>query len=83
MTEFDKRALQVQVRQKVIKRRKILDTIAFIILIPLLLPLLCINKLGELAELIADIIQKPYLHFKWKHLEKYRHKLCKKFIDNN
>jgi hypothetical protein len=66
-----------EIRTKMLKRRKILGIITFIILSPLLLPLLLINKLGEISEKIADIIQTPFHKLINKSMTKYKEKLEK------
>lgn len=66
-----------EIRAKLLKRRKVLGTICIIVLSPVLIPLLLVNKLGELSEKIANIIQAPCMIIINKHLRQYRKKLDK------
>lgn len=61
-----------KIREKLLKRRSILGIIFFIILSPLLVPLLLINKLGELSEELADTIQFPFIRIINNNVEKYK-----------
>ena len=66
-----------EMREKIIKRRNLINTILSIILLPVLLPLGIIYKLGELAEKIASLIQNPFLKMRDKMVENYKNKLEK------
>lgn len=66
-----------EMREKIIKRRNLINTILSIILLPILLPLGIIYKLGELAEKIASLIQNPFLKIRDKMVENYKNKLEK------
>jgi hypothetical protein len=68
---------QKEIREKIRKRRRTLGIIIFIVLSPILLPLLLINKLGEISEKIADIVQTPFCKLINKDTEKYRERLEK------
>lgn len=66
-----------EIREKIIKRRNIINAILSIILLPVLLPLGIIYKLGELAEKIASLVQNPFLKIRDKMVENYKNKLEK------
>lgn len=66
-----------EIREKLIKRRNLINTILSIILLPVLLPLGIIYKLGELAEKVASLIQNPFLKIRDKMVENYKNKLEK------
>lgn len=66
-----------KIREKLLKRRRILGITFFIILSPLLIPLLLINKLGEISEKLADIIQTPFIAIIENNTEKYKIELEK------
>lgn len=66
-----------EIREKLIKRRNLINTILSIILLPILLPLGIIYKLGELAEKVASLIQNPFLKMRDKMVENYKNKLEK------
>lgn len=66
-----------EIREKLIKRRNLINTILSIILLPVLLPLGIIYKLGELAEKVASLIQNPFLKMRDKMVENYKNKLEK------
>ena len=66
-----------EIREKLIKRRNLINTILSIILLPILLPLGIIYKLGELAEKVASLIQNPFLKMRDKIVENYKNKLEK------
>lgn len=66
-----------EIREKLIKRRNLINTILSIILLPILLPLGIIYKLGELAEKVASLIQNPFLKIRDKMVENYKNKLEK------
>lgn len=66
-----------EIREKIIKRRNIINAILSIILLPVLLPLGIIYKIGEFAEKIADIIQSPFLKMRNKMVDNYKNKLEK------
>lgn len=66
-----------EIRKKLIKRRNLINTILSIILLPVLLPLGIIYKLGELAEKVASLIQNPFLKMRDKMVENYKNKLEK------
>ena len=66
-----------EIREKIIKRRNLINTILSIILLPILLPLGIIYKLGELAEKVASLIQNPFLKMRDKMVENYKNKLEK------
>lgn len=66
-----------EIREKIIKRRNIINTVLSIILLPILLPLGLIYKIGELAEKIADLIQNPFITWRNKMIENYKNKLEK------
>lgn len=66
-----------EIREKLIKRRNLINTILSIILLPILLPLGIIYKLGELAEKVAGLIQNPFLKMRDKMVENYKNKLEK------
>ena len=66
-----------ELREKLIKRRNLINTILSIILLPVLLPLGIIYKLGELAEKVASLIQNPFLKMRDKMVENYKNKLEK------
>lgn len=66
-----------EIREKLIKRRNLINTILSIMLLPILLPLGIIYKLGELAEKIASLIQNPFLKMRDKMVENYKNKLEK------
>lgn len=66
-----------EIREKLIKRRNLINTILSIMLLPILLPLGIIYKLGELAEKVASLIQNPFLKLRDKMVENYKNKLEK------
>ena len=66
-----------EIREKIIKRRNLINTILSIVLLPILLPLGIIYKLGELAEKVASLIQNPFLKMRDKMVENYKNKLEK------
>lgn len=66
-----------EIRNKIIKRKKILSLIFTIILSPILLPLFLLHKLGELSEIIANIIQIPFMKIINILVSKYKLKLEK------
>lgn len=66
-----------EIREKLIKRRNLINTILSIMLLPILLPLGIIYKLGELAEKVASLIQNPFLKIRDKMVENYKNKLEK------
>ena len=66
-----------EIREKIIKRRNLINTMLSIILLPILLPLGIIYKLGELAEKVASLIQNPFLKMRDKMVENYKNKLEK------
>lgn len=66
-----------EIREKIIKRRNLINTILSIMLLPILLPLGIIYKLGELAEKVASLIQNPFLKMRDKMVENYKNKLEK------
>ena len=66
-----------EIREKLIKRRNLINTILSIMLLPILLPLGIIYKLGELAEKVASLIQNPFLKMRDKMVENYKNKLEK------
>ena len=66
-----------EIREKLIKRRNLINTILSITLLPVLLPLGIIYKLGELAEKVASLIQNPFLKIRDKMVENYKNKLEK------
>ena len=66
-----------EIREKIIKRRNIINAILSIVLLPILLPLGLIYKIGELAEKIADLIQNPFITWRNKMIENYKNKLEK------
>lgn len=66
-----------EIREKLIKRRNLINTILSIVLLPILLPLGIIYKLGEFAEKVASLIQNPFLKMRDKMVENYKNKLEK------
>lgn len=66
-----------EMREKIIKRRNLINAILSIILLPVLLPLGIVYKLGEFAEKIASLIQNPFLKIRDKMVENYKNKLEK------
>lgn len=66
-----------EIREKLIKRRNLINTILSIMLLPILLPLGIIYKLGELAEKVASLIQNPFLKMRDTMVENYKNKLEK------
>lgn len=66
-----------EIREKLIKRRNLINAILSIILLPILLPLGIIYKLGEFAEKVAGLIQNPFLKIRDKMVENYKNKLEK------
>lgn len=61
-----------EIRTKLLRRRKVLGLFFLIILSPILMPLLLINKIGEISEKIANIIQNPFLKIIENSIEKYK-----------
>ena len=80
VSEYRQKLINQIVDKEVIKRRKILDFFAYMFLCPLLIPLWCIYKLGELADKLADVIQLPYRRFKFEYVKEYRIKTREKII---
>ena len=66
-----------EIREKLIKRRNLINAILSIVLLPILLPLGIIYKLGEFAEKVASLIQNPFLKIRDKMVENYKNKLEK------
>ena len=72
-----------EIREKIIKRRNIINAILSIILLPILLPLGLIYKIGELAEKIADLIQNPFITWRNKMIENYKNKELLQVCNNS
>ena len=81
MTELQKNILRQMVEHKIKRHRKQMDIIVTIILFPFLLLLIIFEQLGNFAEWLSYTMGKKYQLVRELCLNKYRAKLCKKFID--
>lgn len=80
MTEFDKKLLRQIIEHKIKRHRKQIDIIITLLLFPLFLLLIIFEQLGNFAEWLSYTMGKKYRLMRELCLNKYRVKLCQKFI---